>query len=70
MREEPSQSSDDTSAGVPTDCVRLLQSVKLLPHQGATVAVQVEDGHHSKRAQTLLLEPDKDASLQVQDSLL
>ena len=69
VRKKPSQSFDDAGTGVPTVRVRLLQSVKLLP-QCATVAVQVEGGSHSKEAQTLLLEPDQEAPLRVQDALL
>ena len=61
---------DNTDVGVPTVRVRLLQSVKLLPHQGATVPIQVEGEHCSEEPQTLLLECDPDAALQVQDSLL
>ena len=63
-------SSDAVEVGVPTVRVRLLQSVKLLPHQGATVAVQVDGNDHLKAPQTLVVEPNQDAFLQVQDSLL
>ena len=63
-------SSDAVEVGVPTVRVRLLQSVKLLPHQGATVAVQVDGNDHLKAPQRLVVEPNQDAFLRVQDSLL
>ena len=62
----PQESTPSPEVGVPTVRVRLLQSVKLLPHQGATVTVQVEGGSHPKD----LLEANPDAPLKVQDSLL
>ena len=68
--ESVAPSPDNTEVGVPTVRVRLLQSVKLLPHQGAAVTVQVEGGSHPKEPQTLLLEANPDALLKVQDSLL
>ena len=43
---ESVRSPDNTDVGVLTVRVRLLQSVKLLPHQGTTVAVQVEGRGH------------------------
>ena len=49
--------------------MRLLRS-KLLPHQGATVAVQVEGNNPPKEPQALLLESNQDAALQVQDCLI
>ena len=56
-------SSDAVEVGVPTVCVRLLQSVKLLPHQRATVAVQVDGNDHLKAPQTLVVEPNQNAFL-------
>ena len=67
---EPEGSPHPRDVGVPTVRVRLLQSVKLLPHQGATVAVQVEGNNLPKEPQALLLESNQDAALQVQDCLI
>ena len=65
--EESLQSNTDTAVGVPTVRVRLLQSVKLLSHQGA---VEVEGSDHLQKPQTLLLESSHNAPLCVQDALL
>ena len=60
-----------TDTAVPIICVRLLQSVKLLPCQSLPVFVKVE--HHDDR-KPLLLEYDKEVEdatgLQVEDALL
>ena len=56
---------------VPTVRIRTIQSVRLLPHQGALVAVQVEGGEHLGKSGVALLEPSQpDPLLCVQDSLL
>ena len=57
-------------AGVPTVRVRLVQSLRLLPHQGATVAVEVDDCNSLEVPKTVLLRPTDDSLLQVHDSLL
>lgn len=64
-------SRDGSDTGVPTVRVRLVQSLRLLPHQGATVTVEVDGGDHLEELKTVLLRPsDGDDLLQVQDSLL
>ena len=50
--------------------VSLLQSDKLLLHQGATVTVHVDGNNPPKEPQALLLESNQYAALQVQDCLI
>ena len=56
---------------MPTVRVRLVQSLRLLPHQGASVVVQLEPGRGLQESDAVLLEPSTHESLvQVEDSLL
>lgn len=57
-------------ASVPTVRVRLLQTVRLLPHRGTTVTVQVEGHNGWNDSRTQLLEPGRDSVLQVPESLI
>ena len=47
--------SVEQTAGVPTVRVRLAQSLRLLPHQGASVSVEFEPDHQPKGTEGLLL---------------
>jgi hypothetical protein len=59
------------TAEVPTVRVRLVQSLRLLPHQGASVSVQLEPGSRLEKSEAVLLEPStRESLLQVEDSLL
>ena len=59
------------TANVPTVRVRLVQSLRLLPHQGASISVQLEQANRLKASGAVILEPSADISpLQVEDSLL
>ena len=68
--EAPRQPVEQT-AEVPTVRVHLVQSVRLLPHQGASVNVKVDPGTRLPELEPVLLEPSPcDPLLQVPDSLL
>ena len=56
-------------AEFPNVRLRLLQTVKLLPHQRTTVSVQLE-GDRCLDSQALLLEPEQDSVLHLPDSLI
>ena len=58
-------------ADVPTVRARLVQSVRVLPHQGASVRIQLQPGGRLQASEAVLLEPSTHESpLQVEDSLL
>ena len=63
-------SPNSSDAGVPTVRVRLVQSLQLLPHQGATVAVEIDGCASLETPKTVLLRVSEDALLQVEDALL
>ena len=57
-------------AEVPTVRVRLVQSLRLLPHQGASVTVQLHSDSELQNTESMLLEPSCHQSpVEVDDSL-
>ena len=56
---------------MPTVRVRLVQSLRLLPHQGASVTVQLDADSEQQNTESMLLEPSCHQSpVEVDDSLL
>ena len=68
---ESVQQSGVPVADVPTIRVRMVESVRLLPHQGASVTVQVEGSGVLGKSGVVLLEPSPpDPLLHIPDSVL
>ena len=60
----------EQAVGVPTVQVRLMRSLRLLLHQGASVSVQLKPGSKLKESEGALLEPSTcESVVQVENSL-